>query len=255
ENHVLRWHDDRLTRRWRQNVIGGHHQRARFQLCLNSQGHMHGHLVTVKVRVIGCANQRVELDRFTFDQHWLKRLDAQTVQSRSAVQQHRVFANHFVENVPHHWLFTLYHFLGSFNGGGQTTQFQFAEDERLEQFKCHLLRQTALVQTQSRTRHNYGTPRVIDALTQQVLTEAALLTFDHVCQRLQRTLVGASNGPAATAVVQQGVYRFLQHALFVAHNDVRRIEVKQTLQSVIAVDDATIKVVQIRSRETTAVQW
>ncbi len=32
QHHVLRWHDDRLAVGRRQDVVGGHHQRARFQL-------------------------------------------------------------------------------------------------------------------------------------------------------------------------------------------------------------------------------
>ena len=47
---------------------------------------------------------------------------------------------------------------------------------------------------------------------------------------------------------------FLQHALFVAHDDFRRLQLEQTLQAVVAVDDATIQVVQIGGRETAAVQ-
>ncbi len=47
---------------------------------------------------------------------------------------------------------------------------------------------------------------------------------------------------------------FLQHALFVAHDDVRRAQLDQPLQAVVAVDDAAIQVVQVRRREAAAIQ-
>ena len=46
-------------------------------------------------------------------------------------------------------------------------------------------------------------PGVVDALAEQVLAEPAALALDHVGQRLQRALVGAGHGLAATAVVEQ----------------------------------------------------
>ena len=99
--HVLRRNDDRLTVGGRQDVVGRHHQRARFELGFQRQRHVNGHLVTVEVGVVRGADQRVQLDRFTFDQYRFERLDAQTVQGRCTVEQYGVFANHFSENVPH----------------------------------------------------------------------------------------------------------------------------------------------------------
>ena len=55
------------------------------------------------------------------------------------------------------------------------------------------------------TDHNDRTARVVDALTQQVLTETSALAFDHVSKRLQLTLVGARHRFTATAVIQQRV--------------------------------------------------
>ena len=110
------------------------------------------------------------------------------------------------------------------------------------------------MQLQRRTHYDDRTAGVIDALAQQVLAEAAALALDHVGQRLQWALVGAGHCLAATAVVEQRVDSFLQHALFVAHDDFRGLKLQQALQAVIAVDDAAIQVVQVRGRETAAVQ-
>src|SRR3546814_15819639 len=48
---------------------------------------MDGHLVAVEVGVEGRAHQRVKLDLLAFDQHWLERLDAETVKRRRGYNQ------------------------------------------------------------------------------------------------------------------------------------------------------------------------
>src|SRR5690606_7988994 len=48
--------------------------------------------------------------------------------------------------------------------------------------------------------------------------------------------------------------RFLQHALFVAHDDVRRRQVEQALEAVVTVDHPAIQIVQVRGRKTATVQ-
>ena len=61
---------------------------------------MDGHLVTVEVGVERRADERVQLDRLAFGEHRLERLDAEAVQRRRAVQEHRVLLDHFFEDVP-----------------------------------------------------------------------------------------------------------------------------------------------------------
>ncbi len=196
----------------------------------------------------------MQLDRLAFDQHRFEGLDAQAVQRRRTVQHHRVLADHLFEDVPHHRRLAFDFLLGRLDGGGDAHRFQLVEDEGLEQLQRHQLGQTALVQLQRRTDHDDRTARVVDALAQQVLTETTALALDHLGQRLQRTLVGAGHRLAATAVVQQRVDRFLQHALFVAHDDFRGLQLEQALQPVVAVDHAAIQVVQVRGREAAAIQ-
>ena len=254
EHDVLRRDDDRITVGRGQDVVGGQHQRARFELGLERQRHVDGHLVAVEVGVERRADERVQLDGLAFDQHGLERLDAEPVQRRRAVQQHRMLADHLFEDVPHLGAFTLHHALGSLDGRGFAAQLQLLEDERLEQLERHLLRQAALVQAQRRADHDDRTAGVVDALAEQVLAEAALLALDHVGERLERALVGAGDRTAAAAVVEQRVHRLLQHALLVAHDDVGRVEFEQAAQAVVAVDDAAVEVVQVRRREPAAVE-
>src|SRR3546814_8989025 len=92
------------------------------------------------------------------------------------------------------------------------------------------------------------------ALAEQILAEATLLALEHVRQRFQRTLVGARDRATAAAVVEQRIDGFLQHALFVADDDVRRAQLHQPLQAVVAVDDAAVEVVQVQGREATAIE-
>src|SRR5207237_4704266 len=98
------------------------------------------------------------------------------------------------------------------------------------------------------------TARVVHALTEQVLTEPALLALEHVGQRLERTLAAAANRLGTATVVEQRVDRFLQHALLVPENDFRRAMRDELLETVVAVDDAAIEIVQIRRGETAAVE-
>src|SRR5688572_22891896 len=176
------------------------------------------------------------------------------MQRRRAVQQNRMFADDFFEDVPDFRTFTLDQALGGLDGRRVATDLQLLEDEGLEQLERHLLRQAALVQAQGRAYDNDRTAGVVDALAQQVLAEAALLALDHVRERLERALVGAGDRAAAAAVVEQRVDGFLQHALLVAHDDVRSVELQQAAQTVVAVDDAAIQVVEIGGREAAAIQ-
>ena len=215
---------------------------------------MHGHLVAVEVGVEGGADQRMQLDRLAFDQHRLERLDAQAMQRRGAVEQDGMLADDFFQDIPDFGLFLFDQLLGLLDGLAEALGFQARIDERLEQLQRHLLGQAALVQLQFRTDHDDRTAGIVDALAQQVLAEAALLALQHVGERLQRALVGAGDDAAAAAIVEQRIHRFLQHALFVAHDDVRRLQFDQALEAVVAVDDAAIQVVQVGGREAAAIQ-
>ena len=85
----------------REQVVGRKHEDAAFELRLERQRHVHGHLVAVKVGVERRADQRMEPDRFAFDKHREKRLNAETVQRRRAVQEHRVVLDDLFEDVPY----------------------------------------------------------------------------------------------------------------------------------------------------------
>ena len=254
QHHVLRRHDDRLAMRGRQDVVGRHHERARFDLRLDRQRHVHRHLVAVEVGVVRDADQRMELDRLAFDQHRLERLDAEAMQRRCAVEQHRMLADDVIEDVPNVLALFLDHLLGALDGRDVALFFELVVDERLEQLERHLLGQSALMQAQLGTDHDDRTARVIDALAEQVLPEASRLALEHIGERLERALAGPGDRAAAAAVVEQRIDGFLQHPLFVADDDVGSVELDEPLEPVVAVDHAPIEIVEIRGGETAAVE-
>src|SRR5437773_4275691 len=249
EDHVLRRHRDGRPVGRRQDVVGGQHQDLRLQLRLHGQRHVHRHLVAVEVGVECRADQRVDLDGLALDEDRLEGLDAQAVQRRGAVQQHRVLADDVVEDVPHLGPLFLHVLLGGLDRRRDAPLFQLAQDERLEQLERHLLRQAALVQLQIRTDDDDRTAGVIDALAEQVLPEPALLALERIRQRLQRSVVRPGDHPAAPAVVEEGVHGLLQHPLLVADDDLRRLQIHQTLETIVAVDHPPIQIVQIGGRE------
>src|SRR6185312_9752736 len=164
----------------------------------------------IEIGVEGGADQRMKLDRFAFDEGRLERLDAEAVQRRRAVEQHRMFADHFLENVPDLGTLFLDRAFRRLDRASEAVEFELGVDERLEQFERHLLGQAALMQLELGTDHDHGTAGVVDALAEQVLAEPALLAFQHITERFQRPFVDAGDDAAAAAVVEQRVHRFLE---------------------------------------------
>ena len=146
ENDILRGDDNRLAVGRAQDVVGRHHQNPGFQLRFQRQRHVNRHLIAIEIGVEGGADQWMQLNRLAFDQHRLERLDAETVQGRRAVEEHRMFADDLFQNVPNLGPFFFDHALGGLDGGRHAVFFQARIDKRFEQFQRHFLWQTALMQ-------------------------------------------------------------------------------------------------------------
>src|SRR3546814_4053704 len=112
---------------------------------------------------------------FPYTPLFRSRLNAEAVERRRAVQHHRMLADHLVQDVPDFLALLLDPLLRLLQGHGKTLGVEAGVDEGLEQFERHLLRQAALVQLQFRAGHDDRTARIVDALAEQVLAEAALL--------------------------------------------------------------------------------
>ncbi len=215
---------------------------------------MNGHLVAIEVGVVGVADQRVKLNGLAFHQDRLEGLDTKAVQRRSAVEKHRMLLDDLFETVPHRRVHAVDHLLGRLDVGRDLALDERLHHKRFEELEGHLLGQTALVQLQVRANHDDRAARVVHALTQQVLAETAFLALEHVAQRLERPRVRADDGPGAATVVDQGVHGFLQQPLFVVDDAFRRVDLDDLLQPVVAVDDASVKVVQVGCGEPAAVK-
>ena len=254
EDHILRRHGDRLAVLRTQQVVCGEHQHTGLSLGLCRQRDVDRHLVAVEVGVEGSAAQRVQLQGAALDQHRLKGLNAEAVQRRRTVEHDGAVLDDVLEGIPDLGLTLVDLLLGALDVVGDTVLDELLHDKRAEQLNGHFLRHAALIELQLRADDNNRTAGIVDALAQQVLAEAALLALEHVGQGLQRTVVRTGDSAAAAAVVDEGIHGLLQHALFVADNDIRRIELDEALEAVVSVDDAAVEVIEVGRCETTAVE-
>ena len=254
QDHILGRHGNGLAVLRPQQVVGGEHQHSGFRLGLGGQRHMDSHLVAVEVGIEGGAAQGVQLQGPALYQDGLKGLDAQTVQGRCPVQHNGAVLDDVVQSVPDLGLALVDHLLGGLDVVGQAVGHQLLHNEGPEELNGHFLGHAALIQLQLRTNHDNGTAGVVNTLAQQVLTEPALLALQHIGQRLEGPVVGAGNGPAPAAVVDQGIHGLLEHPLLVADNDVGGVELQQPLQAVVPVNDPAVQIVQVGGGEAAAVQ-
>src|SRR5438876_2547753 len=82
-----------------EDVVRRNHQQPRFELRLERQRHVHGHLVAVEVGVERGADERMNPDRLALDEHRLERLNAQAVERGRAVQEHRMVLDDLLEDL------------------------------------------------------------------------------------------------------------------------------------------------------------
>src|SRR5215217_6851199 len=211
EHHVLRGNGDREPVGGQQYVLRGEHEDAGLGLRLGTQGHVHRHLVAVEVRVEGGTDEWVDLDGLALHEHGLERLDAEAVERRRAVQEHRVLLHH----------------------------------ERLEELDGHQAWEAALVHLQARADHDDRPAGVVHALAEQVLTEPALLALEHIGEALERPVSGTCDGASATPVIEEGVDGLLEHPLLVVHDHVGSTEVEQATKPVVPVYDPAVEIVQV----------
>src|SRR5206468_2246719 len=118
--------------------------------------YMHRHLVSVEVRVVSGANERMNADGFALNQLGFKGLNRQSMQSGSAIKQDRMTLRHLFENVPDLRRLTLDHLLCATHCVDITKVFQPADDKGLKKHKSHFLRQAALMQLELGTDDNHG---------------------------------------------------------------------------------------------------
>ena len=254
EDHVLRRHRDGGAVGRVEDVVRTEHQQLRLQNGGVAQRQVHGHLVTVEVGVEGRTCQRVELHGLALDELGLEGLDTEAVQRRGTVHQHGVTLDDVLEDAPDDGVLAVDYLLGRLHRLDDAALDELADDKRLVELGGHILRDTHLVHLQLGADDDDRTGRVVDTLTEQVLTEAALLALERVGERLERAVRLVLHGVRLARVVEERIDGLLQHALLVAQNHLRGLDFNQALESVVADDDATVEVVQVRRGEAAAVE-
>ena len=141
---------------------------------------MDSHLVTVEVGVESGTSQWMKLDSLTLDEFRLEGLDTKTVQCWCTVQQNGMTLHHILKNIPDNRLTTVHNLLGALHCLHDTTLDELTDDKRLVELCCHQFRQTALAHLQLWANNDNRTCRIVNTLTEQVLTETSLLTLQRV---------------------------------------------------------------------------
>ena len=153
------------------------HQNLCLKNSLVAQRKVNSHLVTIEVSIERCTCQWVQLNSLTFDHLRLESLDTKTVKCRSTVEHNRMTLHHILKNIPDYWLTTVNNLLSTLYSLHNTTFYELADNEWLVKLSSHQLRKTALTHLQLRTYNDYRSSRIVNTLTQQVLTETTLLTL------------------------------------------------------------------------------
>ena len=112
-------------------------------------------------------------------------MDTKTVKCRGTVQEHRVTLHYIFEDVPYHRFLAVDNLLGTLHSLHDAAFNELADDERLVKLCCHKFWYTALMHLQFGTNHDYRTCRIVDTLTEEVLTETTLLTLERIGERLE----------------------------------------------------------------------
>ncbi len=210
---------------------------------------MDGHLVAVEVGVVGGADEWVNADGFAFDQNRLKGLNGEAVERGGAVEEDGVPFGDFIEDVPNHGLLFFDEFFGGTHGVHVAHFLEAADDEGLEKDKGHFFGEAALVEFELGADDDDGAAGIIHAFAKEVHAEAAVFSFEHVGEGFEGAIAGAEHGTTVAAVVDEGINGFLKHAFFVADDDFRSFELEETAEAVVAVDDATVEVVEVGGGE------
>ena len=141
---------------------------------------MDRHLVAVKIGIKRRTNKGMKLYRSAFDKYRFKRLNTKSVKRGRTVKKHRMLLNYFSKYVPYGIIRAFNLFLRVFNIMRAAVVYKLFHYKRLKQLKRHFFRQTALIYFKLRTYNDNRTSRIVNTLTEKVLTETSLLTFQHI---------------------------------------------------------------------------
>ena len=98
---------------------------------------MHSHLVTIEVRIVSGAHERVDTNGLSFDENRLKCLYRKTMQCRSTIQHNWMTLSNFFEDIPNFRSLPLDELLCAANGMNITKFLETADDKWLEKNERH----------------------------------------------------------------------------------------------------------------------
>ncbi len=176
------------------------------------------------------------------------------MQRGSAVEEHRTIPDDLLQYLPHFRALAFDQPLGRLDIGRVVVLHEALDHEGAVELQRHGLRQAALVYLKLRAHHDDRAPGVVHALTQQIPAEAPFLSLEHVAQRTQLTPSAPAHGLAALAVVDEAVHCLLQHPLLVMDDDLGGAQVEEPLETIVAVDDAPVEVVEVGGGEASAIE-
>ena len=162
--------------------------------------------------------------------------------------------HHVFEDVPNHRIATVYNLLCALHRFNNTALDELTNDKRFIEFCCHQFWQTAFAHFQLRTNNNYRTRRVVDTLTEKVLTETTLFSFESIRERFQRTVTIALDGTTLTRVIEKTINSFLKHTLLITKDYFGSFDFDESLQTIVTNQDTTIEVVQVRRCKTPTIK-
>ncbi len=145
-----------------------------------------------------------------------------------------------LQHIPDLGVHLVYQLLCIFNILADSLCHKLLHYKRLKQLDSHFLGKSALINLQLRSYNDNGTSGIVHTLAQQVLAETARLTLQHVRQRLQRSVAGSGDRTSPSPVINQRIHSLLKHSFFIAHNDIRRSKLQQSLQPIVSVDNSSV---------------
>ena len=180
QNHILRGNRDRLAVFRCKQIVCRQHKDSGLGLRFCRQRNMDGHLVSVKVRIVRRTNKRMKTQRAALHEHRLKRLNSQPVKRRRSVQQNGMLFDNILQNIPDLRPHAIYHFPRALDILRFPIIDELSHYKRLKQLERHFFRKAALIDLQLRSYDDNASAGVIDAFSQQILTESALLSAQHI---------------------------------------------------------------------------
>jgi len=111
--------------------VAREHKDPGFQLRIERQRHVDGHLIAVEVCIECRAHHGMDADGLSLHEHRLEGLNAETVEGRSTVQQHGVAVDDVLQDLPHFGSLLIHHLFGALHGLDNAAFDQLPDDERL----------------------------------------------------------------------------------------------------------------------------